>query len=59
MGYLIAWDLFAWLDGYWAGVLAFWVLVVFFWSLKVGRCRLTISKPVLKAPMALSLDTVI
>ena len=34
MGYFVAWDLFAWMDWYWTGVLAFWVIVGFFSSLK-------------------------
>ena len=28
-------------------------------ALEVGRCRLTVSKPVLKAPMVSALDTII
>jgi hypothetical protein len=34
-------------------------LVVIKRGAKVGRCRLTVSKPVLKAPMVSALDTII
>ena len=34
MGYLVAWDLFVWVDWYWFAVMLFWVGVVFFGSLK-------------------------
>jgi hypothetical protein len=34
MGYLVAWDVFVWVDWYWFAVLAFWTAVVFLFSLK-------------------------